>query len=136
MKHLPLRSVGRALLLGTLLSLNGCLLIAAGAGAAGGILGYTYFDNGIDGNFDKPVRSVAEATHQAFKDAGINQTSDMVGDTAFKIEGRSSASDTFVVEGHKSGDNVTTIKITVGTFASKDSQSKAADLYGKIKAHL
>jgi len=111
-----------------LLGLPGCLVAAAGAGAAT----YAYVSGSLKGDLDASVKNAAAATKKAFDDMGIKLEEEAVSDLEAVIRGDSGGTGVKVSIDRKT-DNTCLAYIRVGTWGD---EKKSIAILDKIKANL
>jgi hypothetical protein len=129
----PMRTIHRistlALALGALTSLSGCLVAAAGAGAAG----TAYVMGSLDSSLPATPQKVVEATESVLKDTDIR----VVSKDATGLDGSvvaTTALDTKIqITIKRQDDKNSKISIRVGTFGDRE---LSEELFEKIKAKL
>ncbi len=130
---LPLRPLV-ALLCGVLLALcSGCFLVAVGAAGAAGAGTVAYIRGELDAAVSGTVESVDKATNQALQQlqfAKINEGKSAV-DAA--ITARTGQDRKIAIRLDRIGDNLTRVRIRVGTFGDETLSRLICD---KIKANL
>jgi hypothetical protein len=128
------RHIGRtfAILAAFLPLVSGCFLVAAGAGAGGGVYLTT---RGVRSVITAPVASVANATERAFTDLGLRRTELRVEGNGEKQELKAkpdSGDPEVTVTLERSGDTSTDVEVTARTSAVTWDKDYARRVLDKI----
>jgi hypothetical protein len=118
-----------ATLVVSVVGLGGCLVVAAGAGAAGTV---AYFKGELSGNFSRDVPAVYNASLTALNDLKIPVISSGQDALSANIVARD-AQDKKVTISIKRAGETTQVTIRVGFWGD---QAKSQTIYDKIKDHL
>jgi hypothetical protein len=118
-----------ALALGAATSLSGCLVAAAGAGAAG----TAYVMGSLDGTVPGTPEKVVEASESVFKDKEVHILSKDATGLDGTIIAKTALDKRIEVTVKRQDEKTSTISIRVGTFGN---QELSRELFEKIKARL
>ncbi len=118
-----------ALALGAVTSLSGCLVAAAGAGAAG----TAYVMGSLDGTVPGTPEKVVEASESVLKDKEVHIVSKDATGLDGTIIAKTALEKRIEVTVKRQDEKTSTISIRVGTFGD---QALSRELFEKIKARL
>jgi hypothetical protein len=110
----------------------GCLAVAAGAVAAGGVAGYAYYQGGVSRDYAAGFEPVWAATQQALGDLGLPPTGVKPGDGRGTLESRTGAGDKIEIAVEAlppapSGAPRTRVSIRVGVFGDHPLSDRLLD---------
>lgn len=112
---------------------TGCILVAAGAGAAAGVGTFAYVRGELKSTLDASLDRTWRATQTAMKDLKFAVTKEQKDALQAELTGRTAADKKVLVKLVKLTNNATEVRIRVGTFGD-ESLSKL--ILEKIKANL
>ncbi len=112
---------------------TGCILVAAGAGAAAGVGTFAYVRGELKSTLDASLDRTWRATQTAMKDLKFAVTKEQKDALQADLTGRTAADKKVLVKLVKLTNNATEVRIRVGTFGD-ESLSKL--ILEKIKANL
>ncbi len=112
---------------------TGCILVAAGAGAAAGVGTYAYVSGELKTTLDAPLDRTWAATQAAMKDLNYPITSEQKDALEARLIARTAADKKVTVKLVKVTNNTTEVRVRVGTFGD---ESLSQLILEKIKARL
>lgn len=113
--------------------MTGCLLIAAGAGAAAGAGGIAYVRGELVATLSADVRTTAQAVEEAFDEIGYSRISSGVDTSEARLVGRTASDRRVLVQLRRTDSGDSRISIRIGTFGDQD---LSMQLLETIKAKL
>lgn len=122
-----------ALVVASPLALDGCFLVAAGAGAAGAI---AYTNRGASSNVSGTIDAVFDRSVTAFSAAGIRETGRSTEDSGAKrrLTGAKGELEV-IVEMERNGSETTKVEVIARTNAVDYDKKLAEDVLNRIIAH-
>jgi len=112
---------------------TGCILVAAGAGAAAGVGTYAYVRGELESTLDAPLDRTWRATQTAMKDLKFAVTKEQKDALQAELTARTAADKKVLVKLVKLTNNTTEVRVRVGTFGD---ESLSRLILEKIKANL
>ena len=112
---------------------TGCILVAAGAGAAAGVGTYAYVRGELESTLDAPLDRTWRATQTAMKDLKFAVTKEQKDALQAELTARTAADKKVLVKLLKLTNNTTEVRVRVGTFGD---ESLSRLILEKIKANL
>ncbi len=116
------------ILLLPLLCCYGCAyLVAAGAGAAAGVVTYKYISGELRVQYPYPLEKVWYATEEAVKDMGISVTERARDTFSGSLKGKTATGTPVSIKAKQLEERVTLIKIRIGTFGDEAASMRIKD---------
>ena len=112
---------------------TGCILVAAGAGAAAGVGTYAYVRGELKSTLDAPLDRTWRATQTAVKDLKFAVIKEQKDALQAELTARTAADKKVLVKLVKLTNNTTEVRVRVGTFGD---ESLSRLILEKIKANL
>ena len=117
-------------LIGSAVSLGGCVVVAVGAGAAGTV---AYLKGDLEAVESRKIDEVHAATLKAVKELGLNVTQDSKDALSATVVARDAEDKKVKISLNATAEQTTKLSIRVGLFGS---EAKSRLIYQKIHDHL
>jgi hypothetical protein len=115
-----------------LLCFYGCVyLVAAGAGAAAGVVTYKYISGELQVQYPYPLERVWHATEEAVKEMGISVTERARDTFSGSLKGKTSTGTSVSIKAKQLEEKVTLVKIRVGIFGDEAASMRIKDAIDK-----